>query len=198
MSFKDVVDAVDQGTKRRRDRLIAVYIGILAVALAICSMGAGNATKDTMTSNIESANTWAFFQAKNIRRHVLRLQIDELEVLQAAEPELTERARSVIADKISRYREKEAHLNSDPETGEGLKELLVKGKSLEAQRDLAMRKDRYFDYGLALLQIAIVLASISIITGGTSLLVLSLLISAVGIVSTLNGFTLVYAVPFIG
>ena len=61
-----------------------------------------------------------------------------------------------------------------------------------------MRKDRYFDYGLALLQIAIVLASISIITGGTSLLVLSLLISAVGIVSTLNGFTLVYAVPFIG
>ncbi len=198
MSFKDVVDAVDQGPKRRRDRLIAVYIGILAVALAICSMGAGNATKDMMTSNIESANTWAFFQAKNIRRHVLRLQIDELEVLQAAEPELSERARSVIADKIKRYREKEAHLSSDPETGEGLKELLVKGKSFEAQRDLAMRKDRYFDYGLALLQIAIVLASISIITGGTSLLVLSLLISAVGIVSTLNGFTLVYAVPFIG
>jgi len=70
MSFKDVVDAIDQGAKRRRDRLIAVYIGILAVALAICSMGAGNATKDMMTSNIESANTWAFFQAKNIRRHV--------------------------------------------------------------------------------------------------------------------------------
>lgn len=89
-------------------------------------------------------------------------------------------------------------MSSDPETGEGLKELLVKGKSFEAQRDLAMRKDRYFDYGLALLQIAIVLASVSIITGGTSLLVLSLLISAVGIVSTLNGFTLVYTVPFIG
>ena len=198
MSFKDLVDAVDQGAKRRRDRLIAVYIGILAVALAICSMGAGNATKDAMTSNIESANTWAFFQAKNIRRHVLRLQIDELEVLQAAEPELTESARSAIADKIEQYREKEAHLSSEPETCEGLKELLVKGKSLEAQRDLAMRKDRYFDYGMALLQIAIVLASVSIITGGTSLLVLSLLISAVGIVSTLNGFTLVYTVPFIG
>ena len=146
----------------------------------------------------QSANTWAFFQAKNIRRHVLRLQIGELEVLQAAEPELTESARSAIADKIKQYRAKEAHLSSEPETGEGLKELLVKGKSLEAQRDLAMRKDRYFDYGMALLQIAIVLASVSIITGGTSLLVLSVLISAVGIISTLNGFTLVYTVPFIG
>ena len=30
-----------------------------------------------------------------------------------------------------------------------------------------MRKDPYFDYGQALLQIAIVLASVAIITGGT-------------------------------
>ena len=97
MSFKDLVDAVDHSAKRRRDRLIAVYIGVLAVALAICSVGAGNATKDAMARNIEAANTWSFFQAKNIRRHVLRLQIGELEVLQAAEPELSESARAVIA-----------------------------------------------------------------------------------------------------
>jgi len=71
MAFKDVVDAVDQSSKRRRDRLIAVHIGVLAVALAICSMGAGNATKEAMTPNIEAANTWAFFQAKNIRRRVV-------------------------------------------------------------------------------------------------------------------------------
>ena len=198
MSINDVVDAIDQSAKRRRDRLIAVYIGALAVALAICSMGAGNATKDIMASNIEATNTWAFFQAKNIRRHDMRLQIDELEVLQATEPNLSESARSLIAEKIKKYREKEAHLNSEPEAGEGLKELLVKGKALEANRDIAMRKDRYFDYGMALLQIAIVLASVSIITGGTSLLVLSVLSSAVGIISMLNGFTLVYTVPLIG
>lgn len=198
MALEDLVEGVDKGAKRRRDRLIAVYIGILAVALAICSMGAGNATKDAMTSNIESANTWAFFQAKNIRRHILRLQIDELEVLEAADPELPESARSAISGKIEKYRDKEAHLRSEPETGEGLDELFIKGKSLEAQRNVAMRRDRYFDYGMALLQIAIVLASVSIITGGTSLLVLSVLVSAIGIVSTLNGFTLAYTVPFIG
>jgi len=52
-------------------------------------------------------------------------------------------------------------LTSEPETGEGLKELMAKVKALEAQRDRAMRKDPYFDYGQALLQIAIVLASVS-------------------------------------
>jgi Domain of unknown function (DUF4337) len=89
-------------------------------------------------------------------------------------------------------------LSSEPDTGEGLKELLVKGKALEAQRDRAMRRDPYFDYGQALLQIAIGLASVSIITGGTSLLVLSILLASVGAVSTLNGFTLVYTVPYLG
>ena len=69
---------------------------------------------------------------------------------------------------------------------------LVKGKALEVQRDRAMLKDPFFDYGQALLQVAIVLASIAIITGGTSLLVLSGLLAALGIVSTLNGFFLFF------
>ena len=56
--------------------------------LAICGVGGGNATKDATARNIEAANTWAFFQAKNIRRHELRLQIAEFEVLLAAQPDM--------------------------------------------------------------------------------------------------------------
>ncbi len=55
-----------------------------------------------------------------------------------------------------------------------------------------MVKDPFFDYGQALLQIAIVLASVAIITGGTILLVLSVLLAALGSLSTLNGFFLFY------
>jgi hypothetical protein len=61
-----------------------------------------------------------------------------------------------------------------------------------------MRKDPYFDYGQALLQIAIVLASVAIITGGTSLLVFSGILAVGGVASMLNGFTLLFSVPFIG
>lgn len=74
---------------------------------------------------------------------------------------------------------------------------MAKGRALETQRDLAMRKDPYFDYGQALLQIAIVLASVSIITGG-SLLLLSGLLAAGGFISMLNGFMLLYSLPFVG
>ena len=48
---------------------------------------------------------------------------------------------------------------------EGLDELFVKGKALEAERDVALRKDPYFDWSQALLQIAIVLASVHLIIG---------------------------------
>jgi hypothetical protein len=198
MAFKDVVDTVDDGASKHRDRLIAVYIGVLAVALAICSVGAGNATKDATARNIEAANAWAFFQAKNIRRNDVRLQIDTLELRLATEPDLSESTRTAIADKLRSYRDYEARLSSEPDTGEGLNELLVRGKTLEAQRDRAMRRDPYFDYGQALLQIAIVLASVSIITGGASLLVMSILLASGGAILTLNGFTLAYTVPFIG
>ena len=80
MAFKDVIEAGDEGDRKHRDRLIAVYIGMLAVVLAICSVGGGNATKEATARNIEASNAWAFFQAKNIRRHDLRLQIGQLEL----------------------------------------------------------------------------------------------------------------------
>ena len=191
-------DFSGEGGGRQRERLIAVYIAILAVALSICSVGGGNATKDATARNIEASNAWAFFQAKNIRRNDVRIEIGALELRLATEPNLTEAARTAIQDKLKQYREQEARLSSEPETGEGLKELMAKGKALETQRDRAMHKDPYFDYGQALLQIAIVLASVAIITGGSILLLMSGLLAAGGLICMLNGFMLLYSLHFIG
>lgn len=197
MTFKDLAEAVDS-EKTHRDRLIAVYIGILAVILAISGVGGGNATKDATARNIEAANIWAFFQAKNIRRHEIRLQIAEFEVLLAAQPGIPEPARAKIEDQIAKLRKDEARYTSEPETGEGTEELSAKARSLEKQRDRAMAKDPYFDYGQALVQIAIVLASVAIITGGTALLAMSGILAALGTLLTANGFFLLYSIPLIG
>ncbi|MCL4765611.1 MAG: DUF4337 family protein [Hyphomicrobiaceae bacterium] len=181
-----------------RDRWIAVYIGSLAVLLAICAVGGGNAAKEATGKNIEAANTWAFFQAKNVRRHTLRLQIDELEILLATQPGLDDRARAALGEKIAQYRKLDAQLTSDPVSGEGLDELFHKGKALETRRDQALERDPYFDYGQALLQIAIVLASVAIVSGGNMLLTASGFLGLLGSLLTLNGFMLLWKLPFIG
>lgn len=183
-------------SERTRDKLIGVYIGVLAVVLAICAMGGDNADQDAMLANVESSNTWAFFQAKNMRRHALRLQVDDFEAMLAANPALPEAAAKTINDKIAAYRAKEKELTSEPATGEGLDELFVKGKALEKVRDEALQRGPYFDYGQALLQIAIVLASIAIISGGNALLIGSIVLGSLGVLATVGGYTLAFPLPF--
>ncbi len=189
-------DLGDSKSLSRRDKYIGVYIGLLAVILAICSMGGGNAAKDATLKNIEASNTWAFFQAKNARRQALRLQGDDLEMRLAVEPNLSEDVRQKISARIADYKAQDAKLTSDKERMEGLDELWEKGKSLEKDRDLALKRDPYFDYGEALLQIAIVLASVAIISGGNFVLFVSMALGTLGLISTIGGFTLAFPMPF--
>ena len=198
MARDDIDKSTEADSKGEREKWIGVYVAVLAVILAICGMGGSNATKEATLKNIEAANTWSFFQAKNIRRHLLRVQVDELELLVASQANLPEAAKNAIEAKIQQYREQEKVLSSDQRSGEGLEELLKKGKSLEAERDVAMKRDPYFDFSQALLQIAIVVASVAIIVGGNFLLIVSGLAGALGVLLTLNGFTLMFAIPWIG
>jgi hypothetical protein len=196
MAWEERARDANKTNAHDRDKLIGVYIGILAVVLAICGVGGGNANNTAMFKNIEASNLWGFFQAKNIRRQGLRLQTDDLETLLAANPNMPEAARTMIDTRVADYKAQVAKLTSDPDKKEGLDELFIKGKSLEAERDEALKRGPYFDYGQALLQIAIVLASIAILAGGSALLVLSAGLGILGAICTVGGFTLAFPLPF--
>lgn len=191
----EVVGAADDTRPSYRDRWIGVYIGVLAVVLAIAAMGGDNAAKTATIKNIEASNTWAFFQAKNLRRQIVRTQIENLELMLLASPSLDDASKAQLMGRMAEHKASEAKLTTDPASGEGLDELFVKGKALEQERDRAMAQDPYFDYGQALLQIAIVLASIAIISGGNALLGLSGVLGIAGALMTINGFTLAVSIP---
>ena len=198
MSWNELGRDAERENKEFRDRWIGVYIGCVAVLLAICAMGGGNATKEATRANIEVTNGWAFFQAKNLRRITLQLSVEELELTLKTNPGLTPDARTLIDERIKARQVDIARLKSEPKTKEGLDELFAKNKALEAERDESLRKDPYFDYGQALLQIAIVIASVALISPSSILLIFSGLCAVLGTLCTLNGFTLLLKVPFIG
>ncbi len=191
-------ELAEDAVRDNRTRWIAVYIGVLAVLLAICAMGGDNVDKDAARFNIDATNTWAFFQAKNMRRMNLRLATDDLEMLLAANSSMDPAGRAIVQAKIDGYRAQDNLLTSDPEKKEGLDELYVKGKALEAERDQALTQDPYFDWGNAALQIAIVLASVSIISGSLLLLAASGALGLAGALLMLNGFTMLVTVPGVG
>jgi hypothetical protein len=188
-------ELAEDAVKDNRTKWIGVYIGVLAVLLAICAMGGDNVDKDAARFNIDASNTWAFFQAKNMRRTNLRLATDDLEMMLAASPSMDPAGRATIQAKIDGYRAQDNMLTSDPATQEGLDELFVEAKALEAERDKALAQDPYFDWSNAALQIAIVLASVSIISGSLMLLAASGALGLAGALLMLNGFTMLVTVP---
>ena len=197
MALNDVTEQLAD-SKEERNKWVGVFIGVLAVLLAICNVGGANATKDATHANIAASDTWAFFQAKNIRRAATTLAANELELLLAAQPGMPDDAKRKFEDKIKDYRAEVQRLSTDSTKKEGLEELFAKAKGLEGDRDIALRKDPYFDWSQALLQIAIVLASVHLIIGNLWLLSLSGGLGALGVLLMLNGFTLAVQLPFVG
>lgn len=184
--------------ENRQSKMIGVYIGVLAAILAICSLGGDNASKDAMRANIDATNLWAFFQAKNVRRTVYTTAADDLELAALANPGLTPEAQKAITTKVKEYRDRVTLFTSDKKTNEGLDELFAKGKDIEKERDIALRKDPYFDAAQAILQIAIVLASVALIAEVGLLVVFSLVLAVTGTGLMINGFLLLVELPFFG
>ncbi|MDO8608439.1 MAG: DUF4337 domain-containing protein [Phaeospirillum sp.] len=148
--------------KNSRNRNIAVLISVLAALLAIVEASGKSAQNTSVSANIEASNLWAFFQAKTIRMTTMRTAADALETLILAEsPELKASAGKRVVD----WRAAALRYDSEPETGEGRKELAAKAKVAEAVRDRALSSYHMFEYGAAALQISIVLCSAAVVTG---------------------------------
>ena len=185
---------VDKPNNRFKQRA-AIFISFLAMLLAITGLGGQNANKETLNNNIQAANAFNFYQATNIRQTSLILAVDEIELAWAATPGLSDEARAALGKKLETYKANIARYESEPSTGEGKKELMARARAHEEARDRAMKQDPYFDYAEALLQIAIVLISVSLVAEIIWLAFLGGGLGLIGALLTINGFTLWVAVP---
>lgn len=186
----------EKGDTKFRSRA-ALVIALMAMMLAIASLGGSNVAEDMIATNIQASNLWAFYQAKNSRQTSLKVGADLLEFqMRLQDKSLTPELRQSLARKIQEYTETAARYESEPANGEGKKELSARAQALEAQRDRAMKQDTNFDFAEALFQIAIVLASVAILSYVRFVLKVALVLGVVATVLMLNGFFLVVPLPF--
>ena len=182
----------DEAFRRRA----AVMIGIIAMLLAITTLGGSAAMKTMLNANIHASDAYAFYQAKNIRQTALNLAADQLDVVLATRADLTPETRADLQKRLDRYKATAQRYESEPETGDGKKELMAKAKTFEAARDRAIEQDPNFEFAEALFQIAIVLGSVSIVAASRVLLVACAALAVVGTLLCVNGFFLVVHLPF--
>jgi hypothetical protein len=176
-------------------KFTGIYLGIVAMLLAITALGGAHATKTIVNANIQASDTYGFYQARNIRQTAYQLAAEHLDLELLTQPEMPDAAKAKVEQVAKKYRERVDRYESDPSTGEGKKELLAKAKALEVKRDHASEQDPNFDYAEALFQIAIVLGSVSIVAASRPLVKLSGVLAIIATLLMINGYFLLVHLP---
>ena len=135
-----------------------------------------SAQTTALSANIEASNLWAFFQAKTIRQTTLRTAAEQLSVTHPS------------AKQIESWRKTADRYQSEPETGEGRDQLAARAKAAEKKRDVSMAAYHHFELASAAVQIAIVMASASIITTMAALFWIAGGLGIVGVAFCIIGF----------
>ncbi len=186
MSAHESMEQADQAKEASSEnRKIALLIAIIALCLALSETLGKGAQTESIAKNVEASNLWAFFQAKSIRRTVVQTAAEQSRLgLNAVGDDA---AKAAAQKQIDDWQKTAARYRSEPETHEGTEQLSERAKEAEGERDLATAKYHHFELASAAFQIAIVLASATIITGIMVLAWISGLLTLAGVAITALG-----------
>ena len=188
-----ITEAVEEKQHEARERFrnrAAMVIAVLAAILAICDVAGDNAKNAMIDNNIRASDSWAFYQAKNVRQTQYRLAADELK-REISQPNLSPAARAAIQTDLAKYEKTAARYEDDPSpNGEGKKQLTARAKGFEEARDQAGERHELFDLSVMLLQLGIVLGSVSILAQSRPLVWAAGLLGAGGLVLLADGYWL--------
>jgi hypothetical protein len=147
---------------------VTLTMAILAVLVATVSLlGHRSSTEEIILQN-KVTDQWSYYQAKNIRRHNDDLIAGLAGVVTASDAEAADKFREKIRAEAERYSEEQ-------------KELQSKARELEQEFDLTHRKTDRFDLGEVFLEIALVITSITLLSGRRIFWYAGLLFGAAGI-----------------
>jgi hypothetical protein len=185
------VHELEEAGSNKFTKRVALATACYAVILAITALGGNNAMKEMLLAQQEASNQWAYYQAKAMRENLYRVQrlsmeANFMERQETMRPEARERFQTrmnKMADEEARYAAEKKEIERD-------------ARKAEHERDKYKKKDPYFDFAEALLQISIVMASIAILSASRPAFYFSFVVAILGAILSLNGYTMLFHLPF--
>jgi gas vesicle protein len=151
-------------------RHVSLAISILAVMVAMVTVLGHRTHTEAVLTQTRAADQWNLYQAKKIRLEQTTVAIDLLSL----QPSSNDGA---VQKKLGEYKAHVAKWNDD------LVDEQEKAKDLEVEVDNAERRADRYDLGEALLQIAVVLSSITLLTRQRAYFLLGLTLGVGGVVT---------------
>ena len=151
-------------------RQVAVVLAMYSVGLAFVNMLTNQSrTKSILRSN-EATDQWAFYQSKSTKEVVISSELDMLKSLPTPPTETIGR----LSSEIGRY-------------DGNKKEIKQKAESLVAEAKAAEHKEHYFEYASVLIELAIVIAGVSLLLHKRSVFYMTVVLALAGL--ALTGYT---------
>ncbi|HYA64312.1 MAG TPA: DUF4337 domain-containing protein [Candidatus Sulfotelmatobacter sp.] len=156
---------------------VAVTLSILAVLVAIATLLGHRAATEVLLLQTKATDQWAYYQAKNMRQREMQGVADMLGTLAPVDKEKAEALREKYLKEVERY---------DKEKGE----ISEQAKEFETERDLYTRREDRFDAGEVILEIALIICSLTLLTKKKFFWFSGIALGLAGLAVTISGFLL--------
>lgn len=154
---------------------VSLIISVLAVLVAMVTVLGHREHTEAVLLQTRAADHWNEYQSRKLRVQELQVASDLLTLQPSSNA-------AAVQAKLQSYKSQSAKWQSELDEG------ATEARKLEDEVDLAEKKAARFDLGEALLQISVVLASITLLTRRQMYVLAALLLGLAGIGITLSAF----------
>ncbi len=156
---------------------VSVTMAVLAVLLAAVSLLGHRAHTEAILLQNQATDQWAYYQAKNIRRASMEQVLDLLGVLSVKDSEAAAQLKEKYSKAAERYRDEQTEIQNE-------------AKKLEGEIAHVRRRADRFDLGEGFLEVALVITSLTLLTGRRFFWVFGSLIGVLGIAIAATGLAI--------
>jgi hypothetical protein len=131
---------------------VSLTMAVLAVLVAVASLLGHRAHTEEVILQNKSTDQWAYYQAKNIRRHTDELFADFASVISTTDAARAAQLRNKYQAEAKNYADQQ-------------KEIDAEAKKLEQETGLERRRADRYDLAEVFLEIGLVVTSITLLSG---------------------------------
>jgi len=178
MSTDELTELKEQAEHAKEDPTLApvsVTMAVLAVLVAVASLLGHRAHTEEVVLQAKASDQWAFYQAKNIRRHTDELFTDMTSVQPTNDPAALAKLREQYSQESTRYKDDQKDLEDEARSLEG---------EVATERN---RADR-FDLAEVFLEVGLVITSITMLSRRKLYWAMGVGLGTIGILVAVTGF----------
>lgn len=180
LSAEDVQEMHERAEDAQRNPSslpVSFTMAVLAVLVAVVTLLGHRAHTDEVVAQIKATDTWSEYQAVNTRRHSYEVFGDFMETLPSKDEAQAQKARDRFRQQAALYDKRR-------------QELRTQAEELEAEVGHEERRANRFDFGEVLLEVGLVITSITLLTRRRSFWYLGMVISIFGLLIAATGIGL--------